>query len=143
MDGAITHFGSKFSTGVPLPPTGTFASAVVGSGVGCGKKKDETLFCWGSYPSLPGSGVKDLPGGAFSDVSMHGGTHACARRGAGSIACWGLDLSGETQAPTGAFVNVAAAHGYTCGTRTDGTVACWGDNTYGQALPPPALTLAH
>jgi alpha-tubulin suppressor-like RCC1 family protein len=57
----------------------------------------------------------------------------------GSIACCGLNTSGQASPPAGNnFVSVSAGSGsnYTCGVKTNGTIACWGQNTYGQASPP-------
>jgi alpha-tubulin suppressor-like RCC1 family protein len=48
------------------------------------------------------------------------------------LSCWRENTVGEITPPSGSFVAVAAAMGFSCAIRTDGTLACWGDNTSGQ-----------
>ena len=65
-----------------------------------------------------------------------GDTHACAIRADGTLACWGDNGLGQTDAPADAFLQVSAGNRYSCGLKVDGKVACWGDDTYEKASPP-------
>src|SRR5262249_31015006 len=72
--------------------------------------------------------------------------HACARV-AGSVQCWGENLSGQTGSGValaaqpsagavpslGAVAQVAAGTSHTCALMSDTTVRCWGDNTFAQS----------
>jgi alpha-tubulin suppressor-like RCC1 family protein len=49
--------------------------------------------------------------------------------------CWGLNNSGQTASPSGAFSSVAEGYYHTCGIRTNRTVACWGLGTNGETAP--------
>lgn len=71
----------------------------------------------------------------FTHLSS-GGTHSCARRADGSLACWGSNHFRESVPPAGSFAQVSAGSGYTCGLRTDGSLACWGLDEYAQTTPP-------
>ncbi|HKB35932.1 MAG TPA: hypothetical protein VKD72_05730 [Gemmataceae bacterium] len=62
--------------------------------------------------------------------------HSCAVKADRSVACWGNNIAGQTNPPTGRFTAVGAGALHTCGLRPDGTVACWGDNTRNQSTPP-------
>ena len=52
--------------------------------------------------------------------------HTCGLRADGTVACWGDNRRGESDAPSGRFSVVGAGREYSCGLRQDGTVACWG-----------------
>jgi len=84
-----------------------------------------------------------VPAGAYTQVAV-GGDHACAVRTDGTLACWGIDESGQVSgmppAPAGRqFTQVSAGLVHTCALLDDGSIQCWGSNTYGQlnvaALP--------
>ena len=45
------------------------------------------------------------------------------------IACWGRNVGGKADAPSGTFKTVSAGGGHSCGLRTDDTITCWGDKT--------------
>ena len=66
-----------------------------------------------------------------------GAIHTCALSDDDTVACWGDNEHGQTDAPSGAFGAVSAGRSHSCGLRTDGTLACWGLNDRGQASPPP------
>ena len=51
---------------------------------------------------------------------------------AGSVHCWGDNASGQTDAPDGVFVSIAAGDSHSCALDSAGGVACWGDNASGQ-----------
>jgi alpha-tubulin suppressor-like RCC1 family protein len=62
-----------------------------------------------------------------------GGTHTCAIRTDGTLACWGDDSAGQLdEIPSGTFRSLSAGGTHTCAIRTDGTLACWGDDSAGQ-----------
>ena len=52
------------------------------------------------------------------------------------MTCWGHNEYGETTAPTGRFVAIAAGNDHSCGLRPNGTAECWGNNERGQLAPP-------
>ncbi len=68
-----------------------------------------------------------------------GGAHACARRSAGGVACWGRGGSGElgdgaltnSMTPVAVYgladaVEIAAGGQHMCTRRSDGSLSCWG-----------------
>jgi alpha-tubulin suppressor-like RCC1 family protein len=78
-----------------------------------------------------------------------GGTHTCALRNDGTVACFGSNYYGELGTPSppataatnpapitvaglSGVTQIAAGDSQTCALRNDGTVACFGRNTYGQ-----------
>ena len=71
-----------------------------------------------------------------------GSFHTCALRDNHTIACWGNDNRGLSDAPPGTYKAISAAESHTCALRTDGTIACWGTNTQGQSDAPPGTYLA-
>jgi alpha-tubulin suppressor-like RCC1 family protein len=136
----------------------------------CARKMDGTLWCWGhSGKGQVGDGSLDTPKPSPVQVSTLGTDvagmtagyeHTCARKGDGTLWCWGDNNSGQlgdgtmtTPRPLpvqvsmlgGAVSQVAAGFYHTCARRSDGTLWCWGDNTWGQlgigtASPFPRLT---
>lgn len=73
--------------------------------------------------------------GTVAQVSVGGG-HSCALRTDGTVACWGLDGSGQATPPAATFTQVSAGGAHTCGLKPDGSIACWGANGSAQASPP-------
>ena len=73
--------------------------------------------------------------GQYAAITV-GHDHSCALRTNGTITCWGLNGSGEADAPDGQFSAVAAGVRHSCGLRTDGTITCWGLNGSGAADAP-------
>ena len=63
----------------------------------------------------------------FTVVSVSEG-HSCALRADGTVACWGDNYYGQTDAPDGHFTSIASGSRHSCGLRTDGTLSCWGDH---------------
>jgi cysteine-rich repeat protein len=57
---------------------------------------------------------------------VSGDYHNCAIRNDGTAACWGWNGSGESTAPGGTFLQVAAGYFFSCGLRPDHSVECWG-----------------
>ena len=71
-----------------------------------------------------------------------GSWHTCGVRTDGTIACWGDNRHGQSDAPAGQFITVTAGEAHSCGVRTDGTIACWGDNRHGQSDAPAGQFIA-
>jgi len=76
-----------------------------------------------------------------------GGSHACALRTEGTIACWGNDVQywsqpgfGGSPQPNGVFTQLDAHGRSACAVSTAGQISCWGVAGWGQnnAPPPPA-----
>ena len=63
-------------------------------------------------------------------------------RTSGALACWGLDIYGQSTPPAGAFISVSAGGDHTCGVDETGTVACWGLDIYGQATTPGGIFIS-
>jgi len=65
-----------------------------------------------------------------------GAVHTCADLD--DLACWGLNLSGQLDAPAGVgpFVELSAGGSHTCGRLAGGGVVCWGSNASGQCSVP-------
>ena len=87
---------------------------------------------------MPGlTGVTQLTGGY---------QHACARRGDGTVWCWGSNSNAQCGLPTstasvfsprqiagiGDAEEVVAGEFFTCVRRADASVWCWGNNDSGQ-----------
>jgi len=67
--------------------------------------------------------------------------HTCGVKTDGTIACWGDNRFGQTDAPTGTFTSVSAGGqsvltAHSCGLKPDGTIVCWGSNDFGQTDAP-------
>lgn len=75
--------------------------------------------CWTSISPKP------APTDVVTALAV-GASYACATRSDGTLACWGTNLNGELNAPSGAFVDVKANAVSACARRADGSVSCWG-----------------
>ena len=100
---------------------------------------------WGGQIGMGSAGLPRGPTPALiSDVAQvaAGHYHSCARRNDGTVACWGMNSSGELgdgtnnrrAAPTtvpgiAGAVSVDAAFDHSCAALGDGTVWCWGGST--------------
>jgi len=120
----------------------------VGGGHICGIRDDGTVTCWGYYDDY---GEATPPAGTFARVSA-GADHTCGIRTSGEVECWGrgktIELHqypgggvecvecGQSMAPPGRFLEIAAGDAVTCGLRPDLTIECWGANMYGETEPP-------
>ena len=120
----------------------------------CARKGDGTLWCWGmnNYGQIGDGGTADKKapahvqalGTAVAELAT-GGYHSCARKGDGSVWCWGLNDFGQIGDGTsakkttpvevkdvGAVANLTAGAMHTCARKADGTAWCWGMNDSGQ-----------
>ena len=101
----------------------------------CTLRDDGVIRCWGGNSAE----LRDVPEGRYAAVGA-GAWHNCAiRRGRGEVVCWGSD----SNAPDGAFSDVAVGWQFACGVRETSQLECWGTNSfgrsvldYGQAEPP-------
>ena len=84
---------------------------------------------------LASLGLEDC--GATTEASISAGWgHTCGLKQDGTVACWGINSSGEATPPAGQFASVSTGGFHNCGLKQDSTVACWGQNGHGQATPP-------
>lgn len=130
-DGTVACWGSNLS-GQTTPPSGTFTQVSANFNDSCGVRTDGTLACWG----LPD--VTSPPKGTFTQVAV-GLYFACALRSNGTVACWGDNSIGQTNAPSGTFVQLSAVYS-ACAVRSNGSVACWGcgsNDSCGNCSPKP------
>lgn len=44
----------------------------------------------------------------------------------GSLVCWGINNKGQTDAPSGHFIQVSSGTFHSCAVKDDETVSCWG-----------------
>lgn len=118
--------------------------------------------CWGyNDDGRLGDGGVNLEGGPVDVTGLSsgvaavavGGSHACALKATGGVACWGVGSSG--QVGNGSFTTVttpvdvvglssgvtalALGTSHSCALTTTGGVKCWGSNTYGQVGYPANL----
>ncbi len=138
----------------------TYVDLDLGNLHGCVAMSDGTVRCWGNdRQGQIGDGTKGDASG-FRPVPRQvvgltgavevtvGGSHSCARRGDGTVRCWGSAAYGQLgDGSSGEFVtktspvtvsglsdavSIAAGGIHTCAARSNGTVACWGSNSRGQ-----------
>ena len=104
-----------------LPAPGRYLDLGLGSGGGCGVKRDGGVACWGDSPAPPAWIEGDM-------VAISAGeAHLCGLRKTGELLCWGEDRSGSTRPPSGVFTQVVSGRNFSCALRDDGAVACWGE----------------
>ncbi len=110
--------------GTNRPPHGTFSAVSVGYADSCAIRTDGTLQCWGSDDDFLD---QRKPAGRFRQVSVAvDGFHACAISVGGTVECWGNNRSGQSEPPSGTFIDVSTVQGRSCGVRSDRTIICWG-----------------
>ena len=117
-------------------PEGPFRSVSAGLIHACAVRNSGELECWGlvggwewcpvcDFPIEEDYGQAEPPPGTYGAVSA-AGTHTCAIRESGAVACWGGRYRELTDAPTGRYRSLSAARGYTCAARESGEIDCWG-----------------
>jgi len=156
-NGAILTANSN----VPLPIMAghKFIDVDLGRFHGCGKKLDNSLWCWGSdFFGKQGNGAisgdiheptKLTTISNVSDFSLSS-SHACAITKDYQTYCWGRDDEGQlgtgTNISGGAgdqrtpvllkipepFISIKAGVSTTCALAASGNAYCWGENTNGQ-----------
>ena len=70
-------------------------------------------------------------------VVASSGPFSCALRIDESIACWGSNQDGQTDAPDGQYTAIATGGAHSCAIRTDQTITCWGSNGSNAIDVPP------
>jgi cysteine-rich repeat protein len=133
----------------------------VGSHHACAQLSDQTLRCWGynghgqlGQGNLDNVGDDEFPF-SVSPVPINvdvlevvaGGSHTCARVGAGNVRCWGRASEGQlgygntTQLAVPLTIDLnlgntsslmSAGEYHNCAVLDDGNVRCWGLNDSGQ-----------
>ena len=88
-----------------------------------------------AVPTRPGRPSMSFGGGSRAVSVSAGVSHTCALKTDRTVACWGDNGYGQTDARAGTFTQVSAGNFHTCAVQTDGIVACWGNNVEGQATP--------
>ncbi|WP_419844825.1 Ig-like domain-containing protein [Candidatus Poriferisocius sp.] len=71
----------------------------------------------------------------FTPVAA-GDQYSCAIKTDQTVACWGDNFYGQTEAPDGQYTAIAAGDLYSCAIKIDQTITCWGDNTFGRTDAP-------
>src|SRR6185312_14097070 len=62
--------------------------------------------------------------------------HTCGLHGDGTIACWGDNSQGQSNAPAGTFTKISAGDFHTCAITTAGALTCWGAVAPGTSAGP-------
>ena len=117
----------------------------------CAIKVDKTLWCWGNnVAGQLGDGLTDnslVPvqntaiGNDVAEVSA-GDLLTCARKGNGTVWCWGAGYlgdgtygqrttPGQVTALGNTVAQVSTGGSSVCARKADGTLWCWGDNEFG------------
>lgn len=148
IDDAVRVFGSAGSL-CALVETGDLWCVQTGFGF-------STLPTCGSDVPSSKVGTTISPSNGATDLAL-GTRHACARRGDGSVACWGCGASGVLGTPILASVDavdvpgvravaVASETSAVCAVGAGGDVTCWGDGsqfgtslTFAPDTPPRAV----
>lgn len=99
------------------PPLARWRQLSLGTGGGCGIRRDGRTVCWGAAPSPPALDFRTI---ALGDA------HACGLKNDRTLACWGADDAGQASAPSGEFLGIGAGTGFACALAPDGAIACWG-----------------
>ncbi len=165
-DGNYTDCGAEGSTDVinTFLPLRTALSN--GYDHRCTVRVDGTTWCWGlgTHYQL-GNGVAQDSSAAVEVTALGVGVveltagykHTCARKGDGTLWCWGSNVYGRVgdgtfstkSTPvqvTGLGSDVAQVRSssvHNCAVKTDGTVWCWGSNGSGQLGAPSSHTCSY
>ena len=139
----------------PAPPAGftdvdagaTHSAAIdalAGAGVTAGCRLEPLRYCPDRAVTRAqmatflarAAGYGELPAAVrFTSIDA-GHAHTCGLRADGTVACWGDNSYGQSNAPDGEFISVAAGARNACGIRNGGSVECWGADESGQSNAP-------
>ena len=158
-DGALGDLYNRVAP-VQVGPDDDWVEVFAASEHTCGRKHDDTLWCWGMGFALGDGGgpsVSSIPvmvAGPSSWRSLPRGArarHTCAIDAEGGLWCWGQEdwgvlgpnaQEGDGREPiavplSSPAVSVAVGSTLTCAALDDGTVWCWGRN-WNEVLGLPA-----
>ncbi len=76
------------------------------------------------------------PGARYIAQISSGGSHNCALWSDGKIECWGANQRGQSDVPSGSFLQVDAGYEHTCALTDDYAIQCWGSNEFGELNAP-------
>ena len=134
VNGDVTRFsgsGSEYEATVTAAAPGTVVVLIPKAAAldqnGHSNETSQPFTRTARTPEIPEITATAIAAGAY---------HSCAIRTDGTIACWGGNYSGQTDAPAGQHTAIAAGAYHSCAIRTNGTIACWGDNDFGQTDAP-------
>ena len=137
---------TPLAVGAPGASADGYTAISAGGDITCAIRTNGTIACWGR----DGVGQARAPDGQFSAITTSAKrpvaydsvaswavpSHSCGLRTDGTIACWGGNDSGQSDAPDGQYTAIAAGPSHTCAIRADGTIACWGDDDYHKVSAP-------
>ena len=125
----------------------------------CAVRSSGQAVCWGdNYEGRLGDGTSierrlepgDVTGVDDATAISAGGSHGCALRASGRIACWGSNRNGQLGDGTtitrsvaldvvglSDAVQVTAGLDHTCARRASDHVVCWGSNLHNRLGTPP------
>ena len=81
-------------------------------------------------------GLVELPASVRFTAVDAGYGHTCGLRANGTVACWGANHLGQSDAPDGRFLAVSAGGEVSCAIKSDRSVTCWGANYLGLSDAP-------
>jgi alpha-tubulin suppressor-like RCC1 family protein len=131
LDGTVQCWGDPSEV---VEPQGVFTELIAGSFGNCGIREGGSLECWGPGGIL---GPPAPPTGAFSGAALSINWGCGIQKPSGTLQCWGQDMGGNLNAPSGSFRQVAVGDAHGCAVRADDTVVCWGADEVLEAQPPP------
>ena len=136
-NGTLAGWGLGVPPGLASLTDGVQVDCGLGSGWLVGLRANGTVWSSAGGVLVPPAGL-----GGVAQVAA-GGNHAAARKGDGSVVCWGLNDNGQLNIPSGLTParGLAAGQNHTVALLNlyGGTVSCWGLNTSGQCTVPPEL----
>ena len=129
-DGSIVLWGSASSLAIPAGPYADFAlGKELNSGRIVALRTNGTVF---SLNAAPPAGLRNVV-----EVAA-GAAFFAARRGDGSLACWGNNTFGQCNVPAGIgpVISVDTGTTFTVAVRADGSLHAWGSNSQGETRVP-------
>ena len=114
--------GSTFGLDDPPNPAGrAWQSFEIGSFHGCGIYDDHGVGCWGRD-----SPARDAPDFKFNDIAVSFNATCGIKRSDHTIECWGENMDGQLNAPSGKFAAIDGGGRAFCALTYDGSPECWG-----------------